>query len=444
MNLGNDKSAVANSIASRTIRKLQIRLIPFLFVLFVVAFVDRINIGFAALTMNKALGISSQQYGLAFGIFFFGYLLFEIPSNLLLHRIGARVWVARILLSWGLIATLTGLVQSVQQLYIARFLLGLAEAGYFPGIVLYLTYWFRQREQARALALFLTGYPVTIILGAPISGWILDHVHWLGMGSWRWLFILEGLPAILLGFLTYDLLPNRPGEAKFLTGDEKEWIRTELAREEQDKLKQVKSSAMAGLTNPHVWRLVLIYFGIMIGGYAVASWIPQLVKSLSKEYSNSFVGFLVMIPYAAAFAGMILVSRSSDRRLERRYHVAVSLLVGGISLMSLGAAHSPFLSIALLVSSAVGYCSALSPFWALPSEFLTGYSAATGIALINSIGNLGGFVGPYVVGFLNQRTGSLYGGLAAAGACMLLSAIRVLQLPRTALVLTCTDAQIRP
>ena len=206
---------------AKTIHKLQMRLIPFLFLLYVVAFVDRINIGFAALTMNKELGITSQQYGMAAGIFFIGYFLFEVPSNLMLHKVGARVWIARILLSWGLVATLTGLVQSVHQLYVARILLGVTEAGYFPGIVLYLTYWFPRREQARTLALFLTGYPVTSIVGAPVSGFILDHVHWLSISSWRWLLILEGIPAIALGFLTYFVLPCRPSEAKFLTNEEK-------------------------------------------------------------------------------------------------------------------------------------------------------------------------------------------------------------------------------
>jgi MFS transporter, ACS family, tartrate transporter len=429
--LEKDTSTAAKPAETRTIRKVQIRLIPFLFVLYVVAMIDRINIGFAALTMNKDLGLNSQQYSIAAGIFFIGYFLFEVPSNLMLHKIGARIWIARILLSWGFVASLTGLVRSAHQLYAARVLLGFAEAGYYPGIVLYLTYWFRQREQARVLALFLTGFAVNSIVGAPISGFILDHAHWLGVASWRWLFILEGLPAIALGFLTYQVLPNRPNEAKFLTGEEREWLQAELEREDQLKLERGRQSALEGMTNPRVWHLVAIYFAMMIGSYTLSFFAPQLVKSLSKDYSNSLVGYLVMIPYLAALAGMIFVGRSSDRRMERRYHAAICLLVGGIGFLSLGWIHSPFVTVALLSLLAVGYCSSLGPFWAMPSEFLTGFSAASGIALINATGNLGGFAGTAVVGFISQKTGSLAGGLAFAGICMLLSAALVLLLPRT-------------
>ena len=421
-------SVIENSIGHKTIRKLQIRLIPYLFLLYVVAMIDRVNISFAQLTMNQELRLSSQQYGIAAGIFFIGYFLFEVPSNLMLHKVGARMWIARILLSWGLVASLTGLVGSVHQLYVARVLLGFAEAGYYPGIVLYLTYWFRQREQARVLSLFLTGFAVNSIVGAPISGFILTHVHWLGLGSWRWLFILEGLPAIALGFLTYLVLPNRPSEAGFLTAEEKQWLQTELQREEQGK--SGRPTAMAGITNFRVWHLAVIYFAMMIGSYTLSFYAPKLVESLSSEYSYSLVGYLVMIPYLAALGGMILVGRSSDRRLERRYHAAISLLVGGIGFLSLTTIHSPFVTIALLCPLAIGYCSSLSPFWAMPSEFLSGFSAASGIAIINSVGNLGGFFGPSMVGFITQKTGTLYGGLAFAGVSMLAAAALVVVLPK--------------
>ena len=287
------------SIEASTIRKLRIKILPFVFLLFVVALLDRTNIGFAALTMNKELAVTSQQFGLLFGIFFFGYFLFEIPSNLLLHKIGARIWIARILITWGAVAALTGFVRTVHQLYVVRFLLGLAKAGYFPGILLYLTYWFPQREQARAFALLVTANPVTTILGAPVSGLILDHVHWLGVSSWRWLLILEGTPAIIGGVLTYFLLPSRPQEAKFLTADEKEWIRAELGREEQQKLEQRRYSTLKALASGRVWRvwhLFLTYFGMMISLYALTSWGPQLVKSLSSLYTNSRVEFPLAIP----------------------------------------------------------------------------------------------------------------------------------------------------
>jgi MFS transporter, ACS family, tartrate transporter len=336
---------------------------------FVIAQLDRNNIGFAALTMNKELAISNQQYGLLFGIFFFGYFLFEIPSNLLLHKIGARVWIARILISWGIVAMLTGFARSVHQLYVVRFVLGLAEAGYFPGIVLYLTYWFPRREQARAFALLVMANPIATILGAPVSALILDHVHWLGVSSWRWLLILEGAPAIVCGVLTYFLLSNRPDEAKFLSADEKAQIREELGREEHQKLEEHQYSVFQVLAGGRVWHLVLIYVGMMIGQYALTSWAPQLVRSLSARYSNSMIGLLVGIPYLAGLAAMILVSRSSDRKLERRYHAAIPALTGGLALLLLGTTRSPFYSVILLTFLAIGIYSFYGPFWALPASF---------------------------------------------------------------------------
>ena len=304
---------------------------------------------------------------MVFGVFFFGYFIFEIPSNLLLHRIGARVWIARILISWG-VAMLSGSVRTVHQLYIMRFLLGLAEAGYFPGIALYLTYWFPQREQARAFALLVMAGPVTTILGAPFAGFILDHVHWLGVSSWRWLLILEGMPAVVLGVLTYLLLPGHPQDATFLTTDEKDWIRAELGREEQQKLGQRRYSVLQALASGRVWHLVLTYCGLMIGLQTLNSWAPLLVKSLSSLYSNSMIGLLLAIPNLVGLAAMIFVSRSSDRTLERRYHVAIPSLMAGIALVLLGTTPSSFFSVALLCLLAAGVYSYLGPFWALPSE----------------------------------------------------------------------------
>jgi ACS family tartrate transporter-like MFS transporter len=428
--VANEAGTAAMAAEARTIQKLRRRIIPFVFVLYIVSFLDRLNISFAAMTMNKELAITSKQYGLVAGIFFIGYFLFEIPSNLLLHKIGARIWIARILITWGILATLTGLVHSVQQLYAVRFLLGLAEAGYFPGIVLYLTYWFRQREQAQMIALFLTGIPVTSILGAPVSGFILDHAHWLSLGSWRWLLILEGMPAVVCGVLTYFLLPSRPAEAKFLNQEEKEWIAAELAREEGEKLASHKISALKALMNKRVWQLGLIGFALNIGMYGMSFWMPQLVKSLSSGNSNSLIGLLVMIPHLVGLAVMVMMSRSSDRKQERRFHAAIPAIVAGIALASLGATHSIFPTILLLSLAALGIYSVYGPFYSLPGEFLTGFAAASGIALISSVANLGGFAGPYAIGWISQKTGSLYGGLAVAGVSVLASAALMLLLPR--------------
>src|SRR6516225_726403 len=424
-----------------TIRKLQIRLLPFLFALYVVAFIDRINLGFAALSMNRELGITSQQFGFAAGIFFWGYLLFEIPSNLILHRVGARVWIARILLTWGTIATLTGFVQSAHQLYLARFALGLAEAGYFPGIVLYLGYWFRQREKAQAIALILIGIPLASVLGAPISGFILDHVRWFELSSWRWVFILEGVPAIAGVLLTYFLLPSRPAQAKFLTQDERSWINDELEREEQQKLNAQSISVVQTLINLRVWHLACIGFGHGFATYTFTFWLPQILKSSLGGYPNTLVGFLIALPNLLGLIAMVIVSRHSDHTLERRYHMALSVGLAGIGLLLLGAPHSPLFSVLIFSVVAVGAYSFLPVFFSVPGAFLTGFSAAAGIALVTSVANFGGFVGPYTLGLLREKTGSLHSGLICAGIFYLLSASLVLILPKRVLPVS---GQVQP
>ena len=426
----NEAAKAALPDEAKIIHKLRMRIIPFVFVLYVISFLDRMNISFAALTMNKELAITSQQFGLVAGIFFFGNFLFEIPSNLLLHKLGARIWIARILITWGILAMLTGLVHSVHQLYAVRFLLGLAEAGYFPGIVLYLTYWFRQRDQAQMIALFLAGIPFTSIIGSPISGFILDHVHWFGVSNWRWLLILEGVPAVVCGVLTFFLLPSRPAEAKYLSQQEKDWIAAELAREEQEKLASHKISAGKALVHLRVWHLGLVGFTLNTAMYGMNFWMPQLLKSLSSGNSNSLIGILVMIPHLVGLPIMVMVSRSSDRKQERRFHAAIPAIAAGLALASLGVTHSVFPTILLLTIAALGIYSVYGPFYCLPGDFLAGFAAASGIALVSSVANLGGFTGPYMIGWISQKTGSLYGGLAVAGVSLFVSATLMLLLPR--------------
>jgi len=423
---------VANPMETALVRKLKIRLLPFLFVLFVLAFIDRINLGFAALTMNQELAITTQQFGFAAGIFFWGYFLLEIPSNLILHKIGARVWIARILITWGAIATLTGFVHSVHQLYVARFALGIAESGYFPGIVLYLGYWFRQREKAQAIALILIGIPLASILGGPISGFILDHARWFGLSSWRWLLILEGLPALILAFLVPFLLPSKPEEAKFLTADEKAWIAEKLEREGRLKLAAKKQSISVARTllNPRVWHVACIGFCHGFASYTFSFWLPQVMKSLFGGRSNTLVGIAVMIPSLLALVAMVAASRHSDRTLERRFHLATLSVLAGIAFLLLGVPRSPLFSVVLFSAVAVGNYSFLPIFFSLPGEFLTGSSAAAGIALVTSVTNLGGFAGPFTVGLIRQRTGSFYPGLICAGIFFLVSASLAFVLPK--------------
>ena len=407
-------------------RKVRRHLLPLLFVLYIVAYLDRINIGFAALTMNRELGISSEQYGLLSGIFFWGYFLFEIPSNLILHRTGARRWIARILVTWGLVAAATGFVQDVTQLYIARFVLGVAEAGFYPGIVYYLSCWFRQREQAQAVGLFLTSLPAASILGGPLSGWILDHVHGLGLSSWRWLLILEALPAIACGFLTYRLLPDRPADAAFLTADEKARLNDTLAAEAALKQDGGRLTVLKSLAHPRILHLAGIHFLFLMGLYLTGFWMPQSIKAVARGYSNTTIGLLVLVPNLVGLVAMVLVSRSSDRRNERHWHTAGSLLLAAAGLYFVGATQSLAGCVALWCAVAAGLASYLGPFWACPGEFISGRPAASALAFINSFGSLGSYFSLSMIGAIAARTGSLEGGFHVVAAALLLAAVLVL------------------
>jgi MFS transporter, ACS family, tartrate transporter len=416
-------AALPEQSAAELARKVGRHLLPLLFLLYVVAYLDRINVGFAALSMNRELGLSSEQYGLLSGVFFCGYFLFEIPSNLILHRTGARTWIARILLTWGLVAMLTGFVRNAPQLYGARFLLGVAEAGFFPGILYYLSYWFRQRQQAQAIGLFLTALPTASILGGPVSGWILDHMHGFGLSSWRWLLILEALPAIVCGILTYRLLPDRPADASFLSAEEKVQIRDALAAEAAAKPKQGELSLLQSMTNVRTLHLTGIHFLFLMGLYLTGFWMPQSIKAVAAGFSNTAIGFLVAVPSAVSLLAMVIVSRSSDRSGERYFHAAISLLIAAAGLYFVTAAPSLGTRVVLWCAVASGLASYLGPFWACPGEFLCGRSAACALAFINSFGSLGSFFSLSIIGAIAKRTGSLEGGFQLVAIALVLAAV---------------------
>jgi len=412
-----------SEIEARTVRKVTWRIIPFCFVLYIISYLDRANVGYAALQMNKELALSSEAFGFASGIFFFGYFLFEVPSNIMMNKFGARVWIARILLTWGAVSVATGFVQNSTQLYIARFLLGVAEAGFFPGIIIYLTYWFRKKEQATTIAMFTAAIPVSYLIGAPLSTAIMDLFDGVaGMGGWRWMLLLEGAPAVVGGLACFFLLTDRPEQAGWLKPDEKAWLTSELDHERASQGQKVAHlGTWAAISNPKVLYLSAIYFVYQCGSLGVGYWMPQIIKGFGTSLSNTQIGLIAMLPYAVATVGMIVWSRRSDRTGERKMHSAWPLLLSGVSLLGAGLVGSAGLSMVCIALALTGLYAFKAPFWAVPTLFLSRATAAVSIAAINSIGNLRGFVGPYFIGVIKGWTGSTAGGLIFLAILVLIS-----------------------
>lgn len=411
------------TLEQAVLSKVSRRLIPFMFVLYVVAYLDRINVGFAALQMQDDLGFDAAVYGLGAGIFFLGYFAFEIPSNLAMARVGARVWIARIMLSWGVVSMAMATVAGPWSFYVLRFVLGVAEAGFFPGMILYLTYWFPAAARARAIARFMTGTAIAGVVGGPLSGLLLGLDGLGGWRGWQWLFVVEGLPAVLLGAVVLFYLPDGPADATFLSPAERAWLARRLAAD--GPAAGGHTTLRAALGSGRVWLLGLLYFLVVQSFYGVSLWLPQIVQRLSGA-GDVAVGVVAAVPYVVAAVGMVIAGAHSDRTGERRWHVAVAAAVGAIGLVGAARASAPAAALAALSVSALGIWSALGPFWALPTTLLHGTAAAAGIALVNSLGNLGGFVGPYAIGLLREATGgfaagldALAGGLVAAGALAL-------------------------
>ncbi|MDR4945128.1 MFS transporter [Neobacillus cucumis] len=415
------------SIEASTIRKVTVRIIPYMFIAYLVAFLDRVSITYASIGgMDKALNITSTAFGLLSGIFFIGYFLCEIPSNIFLNRFGARKWIARILISWGIVTVATSFVNSVTHLYILRFLLGIAEAGFFPGMILYITFWFRPKERARNVALFMTAPPIANALGAPLSTWVAQNVHWAGIPGWRWLFILAGIPAVIIGLITLFYLTDRPENAKWLTKQEKDWLMNELKKEQEEKVKLKRLPLKEVVKSGIVWKFTFINLTYVVGLYGISFWLPRIIQSFSKVLSTTQVGVVTMIPYICGAVAMVIIGRNSDRTGERKLHAALGPFLGTVGLIGVLLSHSSILSMIFICVATVGLYSFSGPYWAFTSSVVTAELAVIGIGIINSIGNLGGFVGPYAIGWLNDSTGGISAGIAFLALMLILTSIQVL------------------
>ena len=400
--------------ATSVLAKVRRRLIPFLFLLYIVAYLDRINVGFAALQMNQALGFSATVYGLGAGIFFLSYVLFEIPSNVILARVGARIWIARIMITWGLVSSAMMFVRGVPGFYTLRFLLGMAEAGFFPGIIYYLTRWFPTRERARTIAAFMTATLIAGVIGGPLSGALLSFHGAGGLAGWQWLFLLEGVPAVVLGVVVLRVLTERPEEAAWLSAPEREAL---VACLREDAQTQHSETTARALGNRRTWLLAIVYFTIPVTLYGIGFWLPQMLKTASGG-SDFTVGLLTALPYAAGAIAMVIAGRHSDRTGERRWHVLAAALIGAVGLALSTASSGVAWSVLTMSIALAGLASMFGPFWALATSTMGGVGAAASIALVNSVGNTGGFVGPYLLGALNDATGSFRLGLCVIAAML--------------------------
>jgi MFS transporter, ACS family, tartrate transporter len=416
-------------LETRTLRKVTLRIVPFVMLLYFIAFIDRVNIGFAALTMNKDLGFSPTVFGFGAGIFFLGYFLFEVPSNLVLDKVGARIWIARVMITWGLISGAMAFVQGPKSFYALRFLLGAAEAGFFPGIILYLSYWFPARQRAAVTAIFMAAAPLSTVLGSPVSGALLEMHGLMGLSGWQWMFIIEAVPALILGVMVLFYMTDRPEKAKWLRDDERNWLVATMNAEAAKKAATASHSVWRGLADPRVIALSLVYFGTSAGLYTLGIWAPQIIKEFGL--SSLQVGFLNALPGIVAIVAMVLWARHSDRSGERTWHVVGACLLASLGLVLAGFAGSVLAVLLALTLVNVGISSAKPPLWSMPTLFLSGSAAAAGIATINSIGNLGGFVGPAMIGWIKDITGSFQGGLFFVAGLLVLSAILTLVLARS-------------
>jgi MFS family permease len=419
---------------SRVVRKVSIRLMPLLCLLYFVNYLDRVNIGFAGPNgMNTELRMTSTVFGFASGIFFLGYLLLEVPSNLALHRFGARRWLARIMITWGVLATMMAFVPNSTMMVVLRFLLGVAEAGFFPGIILYLTLWFPAAQRAKAVAVFMAAIPVSTAIGSTLSSVLISSGHGVfGLSGWRFMFLVEGIPAILLAVATWFLLTDRPSDAKWLTPDERERLRSVLETERQHVESTHHWPLRKALTHPRILALAFVYFGITYGNYALGFFLPTIVAGFRQQYglklSTVQAGLVTAVPYVIAAVVMVLWAAHGDRTRERVWHVALPMLLGGLSIPVALYLGNPFAAMTAVTVCAVGVNAALAPFWALPSNFLSGAAAAGGIALINSLGNVSGFAAPYITGALRDVTGSQRTGLWVVGVVMVAAVVVVILL----------------